>query len=240
MSFDSRTRLSLVLLPLGLLLAALGWWQLDRMNEKQALFDDFEGAGTMTLEQALQGEIAFARISATGRFDTRRHILLDNKMHEGRVGVHVFTPFQTFDGTVVLVNRGWKPMAADRRSLPEVWTPAVPVGIRGILAPPPEHRQKLGAPDELSSDDRPQLVTYLDLEEVAETLQLPLPGWVVWLDSDDPAGFEGRDWSPAVTTPARHRAYAVQWFALAVTVVVIWLVLMMRSRRRASSGRDGG
>lgn len=224
---------SLVLLPLALLMAALGWWQIQRMEAKEALIQEFDDAPNLTLEEALRQENRFARISATGRFDTRRHVLLDNMILDGRAGVHVYTPFTTFSGTTILVNRGWKPMAADRRSLPEIWTPTVPVGIRGMLAPPPEHRQRLGEPDSLTTEGWPQLVTYLDLEAVAGALQEQLPGRIVRLAEDDPAGFEGRDWSPAVMTPERHLAYAVQWFALAVVALAVALALSFRARARS-------
>ena len=239
MAIENPAPTSLVLLPLALLMAALGWWQIERMQEKQVLIANFEDASTMTLDAALDSESRFARVSATGRFDTERHLLLDNQVLDGKPGVHVFTPFQTFSGTTILVNRGWKPMAADRRSLPEVWTPAVPVGIRGILAPPPEHRQRLGAADEINGDDWPQLVTYLDLDRATDALEISLPDWVLWLALDDPAGFEGRNWSPAVMTPERHRAYAIQWFALSVTALVIWLALVLRAMRRNSATGDG-
>ena len=137
----------------------LGLWQLDRMQTKQELLSNFETAQHLTLEEAIGSEARFARISATGKFDTRRHILLDNKILAGRPGVHVVTPFTTFTGTTVLVNRGWKPLPADRRSLPDIWTPAVPVGIRGILNRPPEYPQLLGEADPGGSQTRagPQL-----------------------------------------------------------------------------------
>jgi len=239
MAIERPLGAGLALLPLALLMAALGWWQIEKLKEKQALIAGFESAESMTLEQAVESGKRFTRIDATGRFDPRRHILLDNMVLDGRPGVHVFTPFQTFSGTSILVNRGWLPMAVDRRSLPEIWTAAVPVNIRGILAPPPEHRQKLGAPTELSANDWPQLVTYLDLDQAADALEISLPDWVVWLAPDDPAGFEGRDWSPAVMTPERHRAYAIQWFALAVTALVIWLALVLRAMRRNTATGDG-
>jgi len=226
---------SLVLLPLALFMAVLGWWQINRMEAKQSLIDEFDSAGSVTLEEALENNARFARVSATGRFDTKRNVLLDNMILSGRPGVHIYTPFTTFSGTTILVNRGWKPLAADRRSLPEVWTPTVPVGLRGILAPPPEHRQKLGEPDKLASDSWPQLVTYLDIETVSDALREELPAYVVLLAADDPAGFEGRDWSPVVMTPDRHLAYAVQWFALAIVALVFSIILSIRGRSRLTS-----
>ena len=36
---------------------------------------------------------------------------------------------------------------------------------------------------------------------------------------------------PNTLTPARHLGYAVQWFALAATVLVVALVLTLKSKR---------
>lgn len=220
----------MVLLPLAVLMAALGWWQIERMNARQTLFDDFANAGERALEDALGDTQPFASVRIAGRFDETRHVMLDNQVFRGQPGVHVFTPFLAESGSTILVNRGWQALQPDRRRLPAVQTPPGATTITGILAPPPEHRQRLGEADTLASNQWPQLVTYLDVATVADALQTELPERVVWLTGDHPAGFEGRDWSPAVMTPARHQAYAVQWFALAATALVIWLVLVFRGR----------
>ena len=54
-------------------------------------------------------------------------------------------------------------------------------------------------------------------------------GQVVLLDVDQPEGFL-RDWRPPGMPPDKHLAYAVQWFGLAATVFVTWVVLSFRTR----------
>ena len=73
---------------------------------------------------------------------------------------------------------------------------------------------RLGKPDELVTDEWPQLVTYLDLETVSHALGTPLTLWLLQLDPADSGGFEGRQWTAAVMGPEVHAAYAFQWFAL--------------------------
>jgi cytochrome oxidase assembly protein ShyY1 len=47
------------------------------------------------------------------------------------------------------------------------------------------------------------------------------------------AGFAGRDWQPTTMGPDKHRGYAVQWFALAATAFIAWLVLgSIRAKER--------
>lgn len=233
MAIRLLTRARNILIPVALLGFLLGWWQLQRMAEKEALIGDFEDRQVQTLKASLASERNFVRIRTTGQLDPNRHILLDNKIWKGRAGVHVFTPF-TSAGTTILVNRGWLLLPPDRSSLPGFDTPATPVTIEGILAPAPEHRQRLGEPDVLDSTHWPQLVTYLDIDNVEAALGTDLASRVIWLDDDDPNGFDGRDWSPVNMTPGHHRAYAVQWFALGLAALIFWLVLLRRDLKRTT------
>lgn len=228
MSFRPSIKLTLVLAALALVFLRLGIWQTERKAEKQQLFDQFENAPVLGLEEALQRQEQFARVEGVGRYDPDRHLLLDNKIFKGRAGVHVLTPFTLRDGTRLLVNRGWLPLPADRRSLPAVPTDGRERVLRGILNRPSTGGQRLGEADVVKRDDWPQLITYLDLAAVSEALENPLQPWLVQLDADDTSGFEDRQWQAAVMTPEVHGAYALQWFSLAAAALVIWVVLGTR------------
>ena len=114
MIFRPSIRLSLTLIILASLFGRLGMWQMERKAEKQELFDRFENAPMMRVEQAIEQQERFARVEAWGRYDPQRHILLDNKVWQGRAGVHVLTPFTLKNGRTLLVNRGWLPLPPDR------------------------------------------------------------------------------------------------------------------------------
>jgi surfeit locus 1 family protein len=235
MPFKPSLKLTLILLLLAALFLRLGFWQLERKSEKQQLFDAFEQAPLQELGQALSGDAPFVRVEAWGRYDTQRHLLLDNRLHQGRAGVQVLTPFQLQDGRQILVNRGWLPMPPDRRSLPAFETAGDWRTITGILVWPPAGGPRLGEADRLDSEHWPQLVTYLDLEQASAALGTSLQPRLIQLDPQDPTGFEGRDWQPAVMGPEVHGAYALQWFSLALAALIIWLAL---GYRRAL-GRSG-
>jgi cytochrome oxidase assembly protein ShyY1 len=224
----------LAALALGFLL--LGLWQLERRAEKEALFARFAEAPEMSIGQALAEEAQFARVVAPGRYDPNRHLLLDNRVWNGRAGVHVLTPFTLADGTTLLVNRGWLPLPADRRSLPEVPTDAGPRTLRArLVRPRPGSRDS--AKRTCWSDRWPQLVTYLDLESAAAALGGPVLPWILLLDAGDDSGFADRQWRPAAMAPAVHGAYALQWLALLAATVVIWLALGLRRGRLAGSSQ---
>ena len=234
MSFRPSIKLTLALFILALIFMRLGIWQADRKAEKQMLFEQFENAPVLSLEEALRQQKRFARVEARGRYDPDRHILLDNKIFNGRAGVHVLTPFSLENGTQILVNRGWLPLVADRRSLPAVPTDGRERIVRGIFNRPSTGGQRLGEADIVKRDDWPQLITYLDMNSVGEALDTSLEPWLVQLDADDASGFEDRQWQAAVMTPEVHGAYALQWFALAAAALVIWIILGIRRARSGS------
>ena len=228
MRFRPSLGLSLVLLALGLLFLRLGLWQLERKAEKEALLERYASAPELAVGQAMEREAEFARVTARGHFDEHRHLLLDNRIWNGRAGVHVLTPFRLEDGRSLLVNRGWLPLPPDRRTLPGFATGNAERTISGRLVRPPAGALQLGERDVLAPDQWPQLVTYLDLEAAAGVLGESLQPWILRLDADDPMGFEGRDWRPAVMGPEKHGAYAVQWFGLLAAAATIWVVLGLR------------
>lgn len=230
--FRPRAGQTVLLFALALAFGALGNWQLQRKAEKEALFEQFESAPSMGIAQAVEQGRRFARVEDWGRFDTERHILLDNRTFNGRAGVHVLTPFTLGDGRTVLVNRGWLPMPPDRSSLPEVPTDGAPQTIRGRLNIVRTEGPRLGGADRPEPGNWPQLMTYLDPEPLSNLLETPLPPWLVQLDADQANGFEGREWKAAVMPPATHGAYALQWFALAAAAVIIWVTLAYRRPRK--------
>jgi len=243
MLFKPSIRLTLTLILLAFAFLRLGIWQLERKAEKEKMFESFRNAPFMRIEQAITQEELYARVEAYGHYDARRHILLDNKILNGRAGVHVLTPFTLTDGTELLVNRGWLPLPPDRRSLPAVPTDDSQRTIKGRLNHLPTGGPRVGEADVLAPDIWPQLVTYLDPEPVDAALNKNLAPWLVQLDPADKSGFDGRQWKAAVMEPKVHGAYALQWFSLLASTIIIWIALGVRraqqlNRRPAGEKRE--
>jgi len=220
---DWRTNLfTVVCLPL---LIVLGFWQLERAAEKQQIGETWQARRELpavALDQLPEaaGELAYRRVALRGGFLEGRDFLLDNRIHAGRYGVELITPFMLEDGvTVVLVNRGW--MAADpaRRSLPQIPPATGPLELVGTVYVPPGQAYTLG---EIASDERwPRLVQAADATVLGRQLQLPVYPWLVRLEADSPAALVVA-WQAVNTSPEKHRAYAVQWFAMALALALIF------------------
>ena len=212
----------------------LGLWQLDRASQKQALEARFLiqlqqepiGLDGMNADAAFQ-DLRYRRMSGAGRYLTR-HFLLDNRTHRGVAGYHVLTPFEIEHGTNlgVIVNRGWIPVGVSRQSLPRISVPDEVVIVNGRIRIPGE--SFLLGEAGYRNDLWPRVVQNIDLVQMEKALRLRLLPIVVELDPADRYGFE-RHWRPyGGLHPERHRAYAFQWFALALTLVVIYVVVNFR------------
>ena len=230
-SFRPSVGGTLVLFLLAILFANLGMWQSKRGAEKIEIEQQFESAGVLQLEEAMASRSRFSRIDVAGHYDIERHILLDNQVWQGRAGVHVFTPFYTLDGTTIMVNRGWLPLSADRRVMPDIPTPQQQTVLRGILNIFPVPGRMLGPADKLETDKWPQLVTYLDPADISASLESPLAEWIVQLSKSEQAGFKDREWKPVFLTSSKHKGYAFQWFSLAGICIVLWIFNSFRIER---------
>lgn len=213
----------------------LGHWQLQRMQHKRALLAAQRVAATrpaLPVARALAQPGPVQRVEDHGRF-LPGLVLLDNQMRHGRAGVKLYRPFRSDAGTVVLVDLGWRALPANR-ALPAVADPPSPVAVRGLLAPAPAPGLALGPP-QVAAGPRRWLAARLQPDALAAALAVPaLPARVLRLDPALPFGDErDLDLLPNTLPPERHLGYAVQWFGLALAVLVIALLLEARRYRSA-------
>lgn len=210
------------------LFASLGRWQLHRAEEKRALYAGFAaGAGAaVPLPENYRPVERYLRVTARGHYDSSRQFLLDNMTHEGVPGFHVLTPLVQHDLRVVLVDRGFMPLAGSRSDLPDV---TVDDGERSVTGRADNLPQAAVSLDAGPATGWPRIVSFPTMPEVATALSARVYPQVVLLDADQPDGFL-RDWRPPGMPPDRHVAYAVQWFGLAATVFITWVVLSFRPR----------
>lgn len=227
--------------------ASLGLWQSRRAVEKQAMLD--AAAQVLAQHQPVSllqaSEPARARnydwAVGTGAFSNAQPLLLDNQMRAGRAGVRVYRIFYpdsplsyTFAGNALLIDMGWLPLAGDR-TLPKVSFPVSNrIQVRGLLAPPPSTGLALGAG--IARQEDVWLLTRIDLAAIGQVVngarRLTLAPRVLRLDPSMPLGFErDLDVLPNTLPPERHRAYAWQWFALALAVLVTALILTFRKTK---------
>ena len=227
--------------------AAAGRWQLGRMHEKEAMLAAADNALDHGKPQPLLLASDTGRATAydwalgQGRI-ANTTLWLDNQQREGRPGVRMYCVLFPDDGVqALLVDAGWWPQDG-RRELPVFGCPAgAAQSVRGLLAPPPSTGISHGESLAPNGEGR-WLAARLDLPEVARALKLStgLAPRVLRLDPKRQGDDAGVMLAPGerdlailanTLTPERHLGYAVQWFGLAITVLVVALVLTLRKKR---------
>lgn len=227
---------TLALLAIGLF-TALGCWQLDRKQQKQAML----GAAEQVLSQRKALPLASAGdpdrrhgydwAAGTGTFVAAPAVLLDNQQRDGRPGVRVYKLFQPDSGTApLLVELGWLPLPGDRR-MPAVAAPQGPLHLQGLLLPPPS--AGIASSQLQPQRDGSLLAVALDRQALQSALRSPaIAARVLRPDPAMTLGYtRDLDILPNTLPPERHLGYAVQWFALALAVLVTALILTFRKPR---------
>jgi len=227
---------TLVLLPI---LISLGFWQLDRAGQKREMLQQFEqqqAGPVLNLNNKVELESLFPyqKVAATGKFDTQHQFLLDNKVYQGQAGYQVITPLIiTGSDKAVLVNRGWVPQMAFRKDLPAIPTPVELLTLEGQLKLELGEVYRLGESG-LQIDSWPRVIQWLEMEKIEKSLGYKLQDFVILQTPDSPAGFV-RDWYIKKIVPEKSVSYAVQWFALALALVIIYLVVNLHKVEEVSN-----
>lgn len=220
----------LLLLPLFI---HLGLWQAGKASRQEAA----RAALDMRMAEApirldggsLDGQdMQYRRVTVRGHFETQHQILLDNRLHESRPGYHVLTPLRIEGGEMrILVNRGWIPLTRDRRVLPVFDTPSETVEVIGHAVIPSAKYFELAAPPE----GWETVWQNLDLERYRSLVPFAILPIVLRMDETSPDGGFARQWPPPDDKVAMHRGYAIQWFGMAIVLVLFYL---WNSLRRGS------
>ena len=207
----------------------LGIWQTHRGDEKeerQRLLESRIRETPVVLTGSVDAPepLLYRKVRATGEYDAAGQIYIDNQVHDGRAGYFVFTPLRLRDGAIVLVNRGW---IARGRLYPEPPPAAPPSGaieVSGLAILPPARFLELG-PETVSGS----VWQNLSIDRYrAATRKAVVP--VVVLADAPGAGLAAVHETPDAGV-AKHREYALTWFSLAVTTLVLWLALNMKRVR---------
>jgi surfeit locus 1 family protein len=222
---------SLIALVVLGVLVSLGFWQLDRADQKQALLDEFQGGSDQApfrLDTTIKSfdNLQYQFASAAGNYDSEHQFLLDNRTHNGAAGYQVLTPLHLKSSEwYVLVNRGWVPLGVSRDQLPDVSVSIEEREVTGRIKLASLDGFRLG--EEELRQGWPYRIQRIDTEKLSDELGYRLMPVVLLLNPEQPEGFV-REWHPLTFGPERNVGYAVQWFSLALALAIIYLSVNIR------------
>lgn len=240
---------------------SLGNWQIRRAAEKaqlQATIDAALAAEPIAIGigQTLGSEQIGSRVVLRGRWLDQHAVFIDNRTWRGRAGFHLLTPVKIEgSGQIALVLRGWLPGdPANRSNLPALpVTPSVvtiearvesdlPRALELARSAPPGPGDRLWQNASIASVAAwsglalaPVLLRQTDERSADEHAAGPGESGADTPTGEPSRGGAGtlvRDWPIPGAGTEKHRAYAVQWYALAGLTALLWLGLSLRQLKR--------
>ena len=221
---------TLMVLFFMVLMSSMGVWQIKRAAEKEVLLELLadENITQITHRKQIKDLPKYANIKLNGHFFNAPQLLLDNQVNEGKQGYHAFTPF-IVDGLnlIIMVNRGW--LVKNKFTDEQLEIDSKPITLLGKLNTPPQVGIQLGE-IELIKERAIQVMTYYEEDKVSSLVQERLcksldcvvSDKILLMEKSQPQGFN-REWNPIVMQPSKHIAYAVQWFAMTLVLIVIFI-----------------
>lgn len=227
-------RLLLFTIAFTALFITLGFWQLERADQKAVQIEQHASLMNLPAEQLhavpraqrLDGR----RVKLIGEIDAERVFLLDNVVLDGRVGFEVVQAMQLSEGGTVLINRGFVAAGASRAVLPSV--PAL--GNRFTTSGRIYRSDWMNRDQALAYSGWPRVVPTQAPGVLSGLLARQLLPFVVRLDAEDANGLP-RHWVTTVMLPAKHRGYAVQWFAMAFALVGMFIYFTFGRQTQGAS-----
>jgi surfeit locus 1 family protein len=223
-------------------LMGLGSWQMSRRAWKEGLLAQIAArahAEPVPLSEALRrwhdvGDVEYLHVRLHGRFlhgRERRVFTVDERLGPG---FHIYTPLVTPDRRLVLVNRGFVPMALKEPAMRPAGQVEGEVTLAGLARRPTG--QGLFTPN---SEPARNLFYWPDYPGMLASAQAagsedlaPAP---FFLDADaEPSSGGGfpRGGATRLTLPNRHLEYALTWYGLALTLAGVFAAFA-RARLRA-------
>ncbi len=224
------------------LFLSLGFWQLDRANEKEnivKLFKERQLSPISELKSILKDSIErtyYKNYKIKGYFIDKT-FLIDNKIKDKKYGFNVITPFKlSSSGEVVIVDRGWIPMKGQRKDIDKNFNflndqnlGNYEQEISGYVYP----REKSYTIGKISSNKNwPRLLQAINFDEIKNSIkdnELFVSDIVFRLDSDNEFGFN-REWKIIFMNSSKHIGYAFQWFSMAGALVILTIFYFVRRK----------
>lgn len=214
---------------------SLGNWQTRRAEEKEILTQLMQEqmqkpALNFTRDMLATNLKAFQRLKLRGQFVSNWPLYLDNRPLHGTVGFYVLMPFKLEDSDVtILVARGWfQRNPVERTKMPELVTEQGIIELEGLVRDHLDRTMQLGQNEALKAG---AIVQGLSLDDLRKQSGLKMIDRVLEQTSDANDGLV-RDWPKPSAGSDKHRAYAFQWYGLALMAAIFFVVTGIRRGKR--------
>ncbi len=214
-----------------IVLARLGFWQLDRLDQRRAqnaaLAAALASAPVDLNGESLPGDLTSLKnrdAVAQGQFDFAYQGIVKLQNYQNKPGVHLVAPLVLDDGkTAVLVNRGWVPEADSYAAYNEPGA----LTVNGYI----------GLTQTLNRDSGVSAVTEelawyrVDIEAIQA--QMPYDLLPIYInqapEANDAPPFRAE--REVDLSEGSHMGYAIQWFIFCATLAIMYAALVYKDVR---------
>lgn len=232
--------LALLALIFFIIFIALGTWQLSRAKQKKLLLQTYAQRMQLPPRNLTtlfdEPDWRFYRLTLSGHFDNQYTFLLDNKTFHNQVGYEIYTLFiADHFPTPILIDRGFIPRGKDRAVLPAINSVIGTVTITGLINTPPAY-VALGDILDAKTISWPLRVEYIDTKALTKILAdtkehkgiSKIFPYVVMLEANQSEAY-AMEWDIVIMKPEKHIGYALQWFAFALVLLILFVALNRRA-----------
>jgi len=233
--FTPSWQMSIAALIAILILARLGFWQLQRADEKEQMLNAHHSLAQqkpILWEPNNKLPTQYQQIQVQGTY-LAKTLLLDNQHHHHQFGYHVISPLLLANGQILLVDRGWLAGDITRQVLPMTKTPTGSIQVQGGVYYPSQKNWRLGQLFEKELDNS-VVIELVDTKIIGQFLHKSVYPYIMRLGEHEASGYV-REWAVVAMPPHRHYAYALQWFAMALVVFIIFIVLNTKKKYETKS-----
>lgn len=212
------------------LFVRLGLWQIHRSDEKRTMISaqkNQELIKPVYWNAKERLPLQYARIIVEGSY-LSQVFLLDNQHYNHQFGYNVISPLELADGSIILIDRGWVPAQLSRQVLPNIQIPSESLKVQGSVYLPSKNPWVLGPVLE-KKNKKITILERIDQQLIGQILQKSVSPFIIRLDKQDPHGFV-REWKTVSMPPERHLGYALQWFAMALVILIIFIALNLKKK----------
>ncbi|MFK4818801.1 SURF1 family protein [Ochrobactrum quorumnocens] len=209
------------------ILLALGTWQVERLQWKEALLATTQERvheaplplAEMEKIYGQEGTVEYRPVTVSGTFmhQGERHFL---STYDGKPGFNVYTPLMLEDGRFVLVNRGFVPYEKKDAETRLDGQLDGPVTVTGLARDPLNAKPGYFVPD---NDVAKNIFYWKDWLAMAESADIPSLDDAVpfFIDADNKPNFGGLPIGGVtiIDFPNNHLQYAVTWYGLALALL---------------------
>jgi len=237
-SFNYKLLPSLVFIIFFTIFIKLGFWQLDRADQKKTInmaFAERQNQPAIPLnKETIQmpiKDIIWHHVSMSGEFLNNKNIILDNQVVQEKAGFLIYTPFKILDSNrIILVNRGWYPLSNSRNDVPNIPPIKGVQAIEGEINQMPSSGISLGKVLTEKLDESSFRLQKMDYEVLCSLLGKDLMKYVVKLKKPIFDKTYVLDSGIPVPDSDKNYGYAFQWFAMAFTLFIIFIRLGVKKK----------